>query len=82
MEIGSWWAHPHDLYPFGSVSLSAGTNSILSGFSPVFAQENLADTRPARVSVPRRVKRVCLATNGCDIGFSLDPVTGRQPGRA
>jgi hypothetical protein len=49
METGLWCAHRRDLYPFGSVSLSAGTNSILSGFSPVFAQENPADTRPVRV---------------------------------
>jgi len=56
METGSWCAHRHDLYPFGSVSLSAGTNSILSGFSPVFAQANSAHTRPARVFVLRRVR--------------------------
>lgn len=43
-----------------SVSLSAGTKSILSGFSPVFAQENPAHTRPARVFEPKRVRRPTL----------------------
>ena len=56
METGSWGAHRHNLRPFGSLSLSVKTNSILPGFSPVFTQENPAHTRPARVFVPRRVR--------------------------
>jgi len=81
METGSWCAHRHDLYPFGSVSLSAGTDSILSDISPVFAQENPADTRPARVFGPRQVRG--STSQPMAVILDLDPrASGPQCGRA